>query len=51
MDTKYAEFTVHKDIWQNSQDKKETNKASSATVLESAPTGVKVILAGGDHDH
>lgn len=36
------------DIWQKSQDKEETNKANSATVLKSALTGQKAILTGGD---
>lgn len=31
--TKKAEFRGHKDIWQNPQDKDETNKATTATVL------------------
>lgn len=36
VDTKNAQFTGHKDIGQNFQnDKDETNKASSATVLKS----------------
>lgn len=35
---KNAEFTDHRDIWQSSHDKEETNKANSATVLKSAPT-------------
>lgn len=41
----------HKHIWQSSQDMEETNKANSATVLESAPMRWKVILAGADCDH
>lgn len=38
-DTKNAEFTGHRDIWQNSQDKEETNKDNSATVLKLCLTG------------
>lgn len=38
VDKKNAKFTGHKDIWQNSQYKEDTNKANSATVLKSTPT-------------
>lgn len=38
-DTKNAEFTVHKDIWKNSQYKEETNNPTQATVLKSALSG------------
>lgn len=51
MDAKNAEFAGHKDIWQDSKDNEETNKAKSAIVLKSAPSGQRLILAGADHDH
>ncbi|RMC01536.1 hypothetical protein DUI87_21977 [Hirundo rustica rustica] len=38
VDTNTPEFLGHKNIWQNSQDKEETNKANSAVVLKSAPS-------------
>lgn len=49
--TKKAEFRGHKDIWQNPQDKDETNKATRATVLNQVQLHEKVVLAGTDHSH
>lgn len=49
--TKNARFRGHKDIWQKSQDKEETNKTNSATVLKSALTEQKVILTWGGCNH
>lgn len=37
-DDGHKEFTGHKDIWQNSQDKEEANKTNSANVLKSSLT-------------
>lgn len=39
VDIKKAQFTGHKDIGQNSHDKEETNKTTSATVLKSLSNG------------
>ena len=44
VDTKNAEFRGYKDIWQNTQDKEETNRNNWATVLKSD-------LAGANCDH
>lgn len=45
-----AKFLGHRDTWQNSQNKEENDKVSSAAVLSSALNGEKVIPAGAHCD-
>lgn len=40
VETKNAEFTSHKDIWQNFQDKEETNKTNPVTA-EASPKQIE----------
>lgn len=51
MDPKNEEYMGDKNIWQNLQDKKETNKPNSPIVLKTALTGQQVILTGADCNH